>query len=83
MGAGTAGQAGPVLWLVRRVLIGRLGPLRPSRGVSLTPSRARQAGHVVSGARCCAIGLRFTNAAAQLACRVALALPMYRLLRAP
>ena len=77
-----AGQAGPVLWLVRRVLIGRLGSLRPFRGVCDAVSRPA-GGHVVPGARCCAIGLRFTNAAAQLACRVALALPMYRLLRAP
>ena len=77
-----AGQAGPVLWLVRRVLIGRLGVVEAVSG-RLTRSRAPAGGHVVPGARCCAIGLRFTNAAAQLACRVALALPMYRLLRAP
>ena len=29
------------------------------------------------------IGLRFTSAAAQLACKVAFSVPMYRLLRAP
>jgi hypothetical protein len=34
-------------------------------------------------ASCRPIGLRFTSAAAQLACSVALSLPMYRLLRAP
>lgn len=73
----------PGLRLVRRCRSASIGP--PGSlglaGAGLTP--AGWAGHVVPMVRCRPIGLRFTSAAAQLAWRRALSLPMYRLLRAP
>ena len=76
-GPGSCGWSGGLGRLGRR-LLGSLGRLR----AGLTPPRVPP-GHGVAGARCRPIGLRFTSAAAQLACKVALPLPMYRLLRAP
>ena len=47
------------------------------------PGRLRGGFYPPAIASCRAIGLRCTSAAAQLACSVALSVPMYRLLRAP
>jgi hypothetical protein len=85
-------RVGVLVWRVGVPVRFRVGSggSRPLIGVS---RRVRASGgplggcpagcHWVAGARCRAIGFRFTSAAAKLAWSVALLVPMYRLLRAP